>query len=101
MKTIILLLGILLSSITLCNAETVWIHPPVTQTTPTVVINQTPIIVAPAPRPPVKTIEWILSPQVSNVYVTEIRTGIFGRQYIVQKPQLITEWVWVGVETWK
>ena len=69
---------------------------------PAVVVETPQVIVAPPQvRPLIRSFEWILTPQVSNVYVTEVRTGLFGRQYIVQKPQLVTQWVWVQIEVWK
>jgi hypothetical protein len=68
---------------------------------PPVVVVENPIVVLPAPKPLVKTIEWILTPQVNNVVVPEIRRGIFGRQYIVNRNELVTTWVYIPVEVWK
>ena len=66
---------------------------------PPIVLIEPPIVVA--PRPLIKTIEWVLTPQVNNVIVQEVRMGLFGRQYIVNKNELVTTWVYVPVEVWK
>jgi len=79
-----------------------WITvPQVVQPSPQIVVIEPAPVIIPAPRPLVKTIEWVLTPQVNNVTVPEIRRGIFGRQYIVNKYELITTWVWTPVEVWK
>jgi hypothetical protein len=93
--TLIILFSLLIPNIAFSD-QFINVNPPT-------VIVETPqvIIPAPPPRPLIKSFEWILTPQVSSVYVTEVRTGLFGRQYIVQKPQLVTQWVWVQIEVWK
>jgi hypothetical protein len=73
----------------------------VVQTPPQILILETPPVVVPVPRQPIKTIEWVLTPQVNNVVVPEIHRGLFGRQYIVNRNELVTTWVYVPVEVWK
>ena len=73
--------------------------PQFTQSSPHIIMVEPPVMIA--PRPLVKTIEWILTPQVNNVIVQEVRMGLFGRRYIVNKNELVTTWVYVPVEVWK
>ena len=98
MKKIFLSLFILvgLTNVSLANQ---WVVAP--PTSPPAIVVEPPAVIVPAPKPLVKTIEWVLTPQVNNVVVPEIRRGIFGRQYIVNKYELITIWVWTPVEVWK
>lgn len=73
--------------------------PQVIQQSPQIVVAEPPVVIA--PKPLVRTIEWVLTPQVNNIVVPEIRTGLFGRQYIVNRNELVTTWVYVPVEVWK
>ena len=78
-----------------------WISPPqIIQPSPQILIVESIPQVVPA-RTLTKTIEWILTPQVNNVVVSEIHRGLFGRQYIVNRNELVTTWVYVPVEIWK
>lgn len=73
----------------------------VIQQPPQIVLIEPAPVIVPVPRPLVKTVEWILTPQVNNVVVPEIHRGLFGRQYIVNRNELVTTWVYVPVEVWK
>ena len=93
---------LLMISVTNSSFAEQWITvPQVVQPSPQIVVIEPAPVIIPAPRPLVKTIEWVLTPQVNNVVVPEIRRGLFGRQYIVNKYELITTWVWTPVEVWK
>ena len=99
MKIILITIGLIIST-NVCFADQ-WVSIPevvIPQTQQTIVIQPQPVVMA---KPLVKTIEWVLTPQVNNVVVPEIRRGLFGRQYIVNRNELVTTWVYVPVEVWK
>lgn len=101
MKKFLTALLIMLSVTNISFADQ-WVSvPQVLQPSPQiVVIEPTPVII-PAPKPLIKTIEWVLTPQVNNVIVPEIHRGLFGRQYIINRNELVTTWVYTPVEVWK
>jgi hypothetical protein len=70
----------------------------ISQTQQTIVIQPQPVVIS---KPLVKTIEWVLVPNVNSIIVPEIRRGIWGRQYIVNKNELVTTWVWTPVEVYR
>jgi hypothetical protein len=98
MKKIFLSLFIVLG-LTNVSIANQWVVIP--QNKPPIVVMEPPIIPPPVPKPLTKTIEWVLTPQVNNVVVAEIHRGLFGRQYIVNRNELVTTWVYVPVEVWE
>jgi hypothetical protein len=101
MKKIVLAL-IMVFAVTNVSFAEQWVTvPQVVQPSPQIVVIEPAPVIIPAPRPLVKTIEWILTPQVNNVVVPEIHRGLFGRQYIVNRNELVTTWVYTPVEVWK
>ena len=98
MKTFFCSLILLFSSTNLFANQVVVVpqNPPIITVEPAQVV----VPVAP-PRILVKTIEWVLVPSVNNIVVQDVRTGLFGRQYIVNRNELVTTWVYVPVKVWK
>ena len=99
MKTTLITIGLILST-NVCFADQ-WISVPeivIPQIQQTIVVQPQPVVVS---KPLVKTIEWVLVPSVNSIVVPEIRRGIFGRQYIINKNELITTWVWTPVEVYR
>jgi hypothetical protein len=99
MKKLLLAFVISILSHNFCFANQLIEGPLTIQNSPRIVIAEPHIVIA--PKPLVRTIEWVLTPQVNTVVVPEIRRGLFGRQYIVNKNELVTTWVYVPVEVWK
>jgi hypothetical protein len=91
---------LIMLSITNISFADQWVAvPQVIQTSSQILLMEPPVVIT--PKPLVRTIEWILTPQVNNVIVPEIHRGLFGRQYIVNRNELVTTWVYVPVEIWK
>lgn len=98
--TKILTAFLLMLSMTGISFADQWISvPQVIEQSPQIVVAEPPVVIT--PKPLVKTIEWVLTPQVNNVVVPEIHRGLFGRQYIVNRNQLVTTWVYTPVEVWR
>jgi hypothetical protein len=99
MKKFLTALLIMLSVTNISFADQ-WVSvPQVIEQSPQIVVVEPPVVIA--QKPLVRTIEWVLTPQVNNVVVSEIHRGLFGRQYIVNRNELVTTWVYVPVEVWK
>lgn len=94
-----LMIIMFIAGINICSADQLIIVPQVAQPSSKIIVVEPPTVIT--PKPLVRTIEWVLTPQVNNIVVPEIRTGLFGRQYIVNRNELVTTWVYVPVEVWK
>ena len=99
MKRLLLALIVLISSNNFCFANQLVGVPQTVQTSQQIILVEPPLVIG--PRPLIKTIEWILTPQINNIIVPEVHIGIFGRKYIVNRNELVTTWVYVPVEIWK
>jgi hypothetical protein len=79
----------------------VYTAPVVVQPSAFIFTQPQPQIVVPLEKPAVKHIQYFLIPHVIEVNRPVIKTGLFGRLYIVNEKTLETYNVWQPVEVWK
>lgn len=102
-----LLLMVFCSSFSVASAEWVAANPPPLvvqeQVVPQLLIPDNAIIApaAPQPRPLVRKIKWIMTPNVTFVEAPYYTRGIFGGVVVKKQIVLHTTWVWTPVEVWE
>lgn len=92
----------LVMSSSLCYATGTWT--PVLnqeQVVPQILIPDNAVPPAPLPRPLVRKIKWIMTPNVTVVEAPYYTRGIFGGVIVKKQFVMQTTWVWTPVEVWE
>jgi len=96
-----LLFCLILSFSSATGFSQIYPFPALVQPTTNAVVQPQPQVVAPLEKPMVKEIQYFLVPYIIEVNRPIIKTGLFGRMYIVNEKTLETYNVWQPVEVWK